>query len=469
MASPNPAGRGAAKLAAAPGTDGVQSIGGYIIYGEKDQRLIPPSKWVTYDNLLAIFPIVAAVVRVWLDLGGSVKYSLQENKRGGAQAKAALELVQEGLIDARMPQPFSEVLRTQAMAEFRGVALHAKGTRRDRLGRLVFSELAHRPAWTVEKWEKPDEGKPWTAITQRGRTGKLFRIERGDLFYSVDRAFGTDTPDGVGRFRSIVETERIWSVFRRLLGIAFETDVNGVPLVRVPLSQLADEAVKVGGVDAEDASAISAYVQARIQPIVDFAKKRVTTPDRHVAMDSATYLAKAVDGSEVPSDVYLWDIDTIKTVLGSIPELRKELGDLEREAARVMVAEWMLMGNSEGARSVHGDKTDMMGLAINAHNDRLTADAQRDLVDWIVAANGYDVETCAPKLVHEPVATVSSLEAAQTLEALLKGGIDKASPIYKRFCERLDLPTDGLEDMSKPVAPAKQKPTEDPPPPGEDA
>lgn len=423
----------------APGSDGVIAIGGWLYEYEKNPKVSGANRWVTYDNLHANVAIVAAAIQAWLTLGGSVKWTAQENPAGGADATRCAELVQEGLIDARMTKPWRQVVKRQLMKKFRGFALHAKGTRRDDQGRIVFAELAHRPQWSVEKWDKPTETDPWTGIVQRTRMGATFPIARADLFYSVEDGF-TDSPDGVGLFRHLVETEKIFTRYRQLHGIGVDEDVNGIPLGRAPLSELARQAVEFGNVDKDDVEGIAAYVNARTSQMRDLMQNRVVGYGRSLLLDSLPYFTTETDGSSRPSSVYQFNYETIKSTIGSIPELRQSIDDLNREFARVMCAEWLLMGDSEGSRNVHDGKLGMFAAVINATLDDIADDATRDLSWWLTARNGYDPDKCAPTLVHEPVRVSSAMQAAEMLATLAKAGLMPDDEAINALREREDLP-----------------------------
>lgn len=436
MPSPNPAGRGG-KLAAgkAPGSDGVIAHGGFLLDAERHADLVGSNRWVKYDNLSSNCAAVASALHVWLTLAGSVKWQAQENAAGGKDAATCAELVHDGLLAARMTKPWRNVVKRQAMKKFRGFALHAKGITRDGQGRVVFSELGHRPQWTVYRWLKPIETEPWIGIEQQTRMGARYPIARSDLFYSAEDAL-TDSPDGIGLFRHIVEAERIFARYRQLQGIAFDTDINGVPLGRAPLSAIYDAAKKRGDSDADAAAA----VRSATLVIQDFIENRVVKSNRSLLLDSIPVFSVDTDGSQRPSSIYQWSVDTIKSLIGSIPELRAALGDLNREILRVMSAEWMAMGDSEGARSVHGDKTQMFCAVINALLDDLADDATRDLSWWLTAMNGYDPNTCAPTLVHEPVRMKSALDAAQMLKVLSEAALHPDDEAIAILRSREDLP-----------------------------
>lgn len=458
--SVNPLGAAVTKRKA-PGSDGVVALGGWLYQHEKNTKLSGASRWITYDNLHANIAIVAAAIQAWLTLGGSVKWKAQENPRGGADAARCAELVQEGLIDARMTKPWRAVVKRQLMKKFRGFALHAKGTRRDDQGRIVFAELAHRPQWTVERWDKPTETDPWTGIVQRTKLGKEMPIDRGDLFYSVEDGF-TDSPDGIGLFRHMVETEKIYTRYRQLHGIGVDEDVNGIPLGRAPLSELARQAVEFGGVDKDDAAGIASYVNARTASMRDLMQNRVVGYGRSLLLDSLPYFTTETDGSSRPSGMYQFNYETIKSTIGAIPELRASLDDLNREFARVMCAEWLLMGDSEGARSVHDGKIDMFAAVINATLDDIADDATRDLSWWLTARNGYDPDKCAPTLTHEPVRTQSAMAAAEMLATLAKAGLMPDDEAINALRQREDLPPAPDVDPEDKLAPrGKPAPLED--------
>jgi hypothetical protein len=460
-----------AKLRAAPGSDGVISYGGWLVDGEKNPKLRGATKWVEQDNLIANMASVAAAVRVWLDLAGSVKWTARENPRGGTDAKRCAELAQEGLIGARMPKPWRRCVLKQVLAEMRGFAFHSKGTRRDSQGRVVYTELRHLPQWTIEKWLKPDEMKPWQGVEQRTRSGRVIPIDRGDLWYSVDDRFG-DSPDGVGLFRHLIRIGEIFERYRQLHGIAADTDVNGIPVGRAPIGKLWQQAmrpVSEGGGGLTETSEIAAWVASRVQPLSDLLENRVVKPNRSLLLDSLPYFATDTDGSARPSNVFEWSIDTMKAVISSFPELRATLDDCNLDALRLLCCEWMYMGDGEGARAVHVDKTDGLARRLNGVLDFVGDDGDRDLVWPLVAQNGYDPETCAPTLEHSPIGAKDMKAIAEAFASFAKAKFSATDPINDWFRNLLDAPLLPDDEKQKQEAGAKEDPDEDKevPDPGE--
>lgn len=449
--SPNPHGRGVSKttlaMAAAvakkgaTGTDGFWAPGGFIVSGERDPKLQFRRKWVSYDNLPANVAIVMGALNITLTLAGGVKWTLTPNKNGGRNARKCMDLVQDGLIDARMPKPWRNVVRRQYMKKFRGFAMHAKAWRLDSKSRTVYANLDHRPQWTVERWQQVAEGDPWTAVIQRGRSGKEFPpIAREDLFYSVEDGISGE-PDGLGLFRALVKLADTLEGFEKLEQIGFDSDMRGVPIGRAPIGKLMQEAVTFGGVAADDTAGKLAYVQAQVKFLDDLLKNHLVTKDRSVMFDSAIYNGLGTDGSVSPTSIYEWSLDTVKSAISGMPELGGAIARVTRLMAMLMNAEWLLLGaeDSGGTYNMHANKTAMMGLAINGGLDDIADDANRDLVWPMVARNGYNPETDAPTLEHEPIPTESVLAAAQALALLQQAPFRPDDKAPDQIRARLDV------------------------------
>lgn len=466
----NPMGRGSTKAAlaaatavakkGATGTDGFWAPGGFIVSGERDPKLQNRQKWVSYDNLPANVAIVMGALNITLTLAGGVKWTLTQNKNGGRAARKCMDLVQDGLIDARMDKPWRNVVRRHYMKKFRGFAMHAKSWRVDSKGRQVYAGLEHRPQWTIERWIQAAEGEPWTAVVQRGRSGKEFPpIAREDLFYSVEDGISGE-PDGLGLFRALVKLANTLEGLEQLERIGFDTDMRGTPIGRAPLAKLAQETVTFGGCAQDDQAAIKAYVQGQVKFLDDLLQNHLVTKDRSILFDSAVYNSQATDGSLTPTAVYEWGLDTVKTAISGMPELGAAIARVTRLMAILMNAEWLLLGSEDsgGTYNMHANKTAMMGLAINGGLDDIADDANRDLVWPLVARNGFNPETDAPKLEHEPIPTESILAAAQALVLIQQAGLrpdDKAGDVIRA---RADLPAAPKVDPALLQAPRARAP-----------
>ncbi len=418
------------------GSDGVVALSGYLYSGERDARMTGTQKWVAYDNTTLNVAIVGSAMNIWTKLGGSAKWTAKANPRGGKDAERAVEIVTEGLLEAQMSMPWRACVRRQLMKSFRGFALHEAIIRRRPDGMVVYGDLQHRPQWTINRWDKPDEQKPWAGVEQMTRTGTTYYIPRERLWYSAENTL-SDQPDGVGMLRLLAEPVRVLQLYEKWEGIGFQTDLRGMPLLRAPLAKLQQQAVAAGCKKPEE---IKAYITAQVKFMQDFLTGHNKTPEQGLLIDSATYTS--LDQAQSPSSVYEWAMEIVSSAVSGMPEVGTAIGRLTRDCARIMCAEWLMLGgeDSGGAYSMHEDKTAMFGLVVNSANEDIAMDGGRDLCARLVGLNGLDPETCTPTLVVEPVATQAVEAACRSLLMISQAGLkpgDKAENVLR---SRMDLP-----------------------------
>ncbi len=417
------------------GGDGVAVYGGFIVSNETDRRLMGRDKWVTYDNQTLNIAIIASALNVWTTLGGSAKWTAVPDPRGGKDGERGAELVTDGLIGAPLSTPWQAVVRRQLVKKFRGFSLHEVIPRRRRDGVWVVADLQDRPQWTVFRWDKPDEQSGWLGIEQLTRMGKNYYIERERLFYSVENTLSA-TPDGVGILRQTAEHARVLELYEQWEGIGLQTDLRGVPLARAPLAKLLSAAPS-GLSDNEKRQ----WVQQQVTFLQQFLLGHNKRADQGVMLDSSTY--RTVDEHQTPSNVPEWAFELIRGGSSGLPEVGAAIARKERAIARIIGAEFLLLGASDsgGAYSMHADKTAMFGLTINAGLTDVANDAKRDIARRIVALNGLDPETCTPDLVPEPVSQGSVESACRSLMMMFQAGLDPRDKAIGVLRGRMDLPT----------------------------
>src|SRR5262245_50797920 len=229
------------------GQDGVNIVGGFIVSNERDPRLVGQQKWITFDNQVVNVAVIAAAINVWTKLGGSAKWTVEPNPRGGAAAEIGAQIVTEGLLEAQLSTPWCQVVRRQLMKAFRGFALHEMTVRRRSDDMIVVGDLLDRPQWTIWRWNRPDARGPWIGVEQMTHlTGSMTPyIPRERLFYSVENTLSS-SPEGVGFLRQTAEATRVLQLYQQWEGIGFQTDLRGVPLARAPLAALRAQALAQG-------------------------------------------------------------------------------------------------------------------------------------------------------------------------------------------------------------------------------
>lgn len=417
------------------GSDGVASYGGFLVSGERDPRLVGTSKWITYDNATLNIAIVASAINVWTQLGGSAKWSVKPNKRGGKDAERAADIVREGLLEAQMSTPWRQVVRRQMMKKFRGFALHEVVIRRRSDDVVIVADLLDRPAWTVHRWNKPDDQSGWLGLEQLTRFGDTKYVERERLFYSVENTLGS-SPEGVGLLRQIAEPARVLELYQRWEGIGLQTDLRGIPIARAPFGALRNQ---IDPNKVMNEVEVRAAIASAVKFMTDFLENHNKRSDQGICLDSETY--RSLDAADSPSSIAMWGLDLLKGATSSIPEVGVAIGRLVRDCARICGAEFLLLGDvGSGSDAMHEDKTAMFGLYANSALDDIADDGKRDIATRLVVLNGLDPDTCTPDLQHEPVMRGAVADACRSLMTMFQAGLNPRDPAINILRNRMDLP-----------------------------
>jgi hypothetical protein len=417
------------KAARPAGSDGVASYGGYLQSGESHSALVGPRKWLTYTNALNE-SIVSTGARYFGNLLAGTRWHAEPNEAGGPDAQRGVEIVTAGLLNANMGKPWPLVVRKAAMYRYWGFSLHATALKRRKDGLVVFSAIEHRPQHTIEKWLRKDERSAWESVEQRTRMGTLYTIPLDECFYCVDDTLG-DSPDGVGLLRHVIEPVRRLGLYQGLEGIAYQTDMGGMPVVRAPLAELISQAGSTNA--AEQATAVNAATSA----IRDVVANRIKSPEQqmYALLDSATYTApdKAISG--VPK----WALEIVQSTTNGLPAINEVIKRLNFEIARVLGIDFALVGADGGSYSMHEDKTSMFATMLSVTLNEMSAFAM-PLARRLVRMNGLDPDTATPRLVAEPISTESVLSAAQALAAMSTAGLHPKDPARTVLRSRMQLP-----------------------------
>jgi hypothetical protein len=438
--SPNPAGRGApfareviAKAKAAPGSDGVIAYGGYVQSNEGSSRLTGSQKWTEFANAWHV-PACAVWAVLRHALLSGMKWSLTENPAGGDVAKRGVEVVQAGLLDARLAKPWPQIAAKALMADANGFSLHAAALGRRKDGAVVYTDIAHRPPHTVERWLRDADDKPWRAVEQRISNGRTYEIPLEDCLYLVNDTL-TDSPEGVGFLRLIVERLRRITKYERLEGSELFSSMGGIPIARAPLEEIAAQA---GG---RDADAVRAAITTATQAIEGAVSERIKSPEtqQYLKLDSSTYKGSSPD---TISGVQKWGIEIIKGDLQGLADIRKIISDLHLDVARMLGVEFAFIGggDSAGTQALHESKTSVFAQSIQAGAARLAACADQQLVRRLVRANGLDPDVAAPYLTPAPIGASDVEKVARTLGLLNMAGLPPNHPAKIAVFEALDLP-----------------------------
>ena len=425
----------AEKAARALGTDGVVAYGGYISdSGEGSLKLSGRDKWVTYANAYS-HPAVAISLMLRSALLSGTKWSLTENPAGGKLAKRGVEIVEQGLLKARMPTTWPHVVRKAAMHYFNGFSLHAFGMARRPDGLIVFTELGHRPPHTIEKWLRPDPRSPWNAVEQRVDDGKTYTIPLEECFYLVNDMI-SDAPYGTGVLRLVVERLRRVDNYEKLEGSEMFSSMGGMPIYRAPLEELG-KAAPAGATPEQ----IAEYKEKRTEVIRNAVKNRIKSPEKAqwLGLDSATY--QGSDPNTI-STVKKWDIEILKGDLQGLAEIRKVITENDLHVARILGVEFAFVGGGDtaGTYNMHESKVDLFAATLQSDLDRIAECADQQLVRGLIRRNGLDPDLAAPTLVPSPVIAADVEKTARTLGLINMAGLPPNHPAKIELFARSKLP-----------------------------
>lgn len=393
--------RGQAPTKVAPtatsGVPGFSHFGGYISTPEKRSELVGQQKWTTFADIATNFSIVAAGTRHFLGLIARTEWKVQpagDDDDGDdfkSAAQEAAEFVESALHD--MLTPWSRVARRASMYRFRGFDIQEWTAKRRADGKIGMLNIAPRPAHTIERWDIDDDNGQIKGVWQHNpQNGRQIYLPRGKIMYLVDDAL-TDSPEGLGLFRHLVEPAKRLEEYLRLEGVGYQRDLRGIPIGRAPLTAI-NAAVAKGTLKRDEADKM-------IDALADLVKMQSKTHDTGAILDSQMFESQTEQGVNV-SSAPQWAIDLLTGNASGIEALGEAINRLNREMARVLGTEQLMLGEGAGTRSLSEDKTSNFFLQVEGALADISESGEKDFIDPLWQLNGLPDEL-KPSLKYEAV------------------------------------------------------------------
>jgi hypothetical protein len=452
-------GRKRTSLTQAAGTTGVTAMGGKLTTWENNQALQGRNLYLTLSNMIANTTIVGTGVRYYQNLLGGTSWTVEPKEDSGAEGEKACELVREGLFEANMPDQWSTCVKRASLYRMLGFSIHEwTMRRRPKDGKLVYNSIEHRPQSTIEFWDMPDKGGAFQGVVQVPLTwGDRYYVPRDRMLYCVDNSL-TDSPDGVGLLRHVVEHSRRLGRFEQLEGFGYETDMRGIPVAKIPYRALEEY--------ARANSKGAAWVAAQVAPLETLVANHVKTPWQGITFDSSTYKSSGTNGETI-SAVPEWALELLKGDGHGLTEINVVIERINREIARALGMEFLMLGgDGKGSLALSKDKTSMFASILEASLHELAWFTVHDLVYPLLELNGMDPEMVCPQVMPDPIATerietvVDALSKLATAGAVLMPDDPAINQIRRRLhlAEQPDLPPDILGTLPRSRQPALQPP-----------
>lgn len=405
FASPEPP---AAKPFAEMGTSGTAVYGGFISSKERSAQWVGGQKYVTIADMAINASIVAAGVHYFLNLIAHPRWTF-EPADDSPEAEAAAELVDSALNG--MDQSWSSVVRRAGIYRFYGFGLQEWTASRRADGKVGLKSIEPRPQATVEQWSVDPNGSVTGAWQRAPQTGELLGIPRSKFLYLVDDAL-SDSPEGTGIFRHLAEPWERLKAYYVLEARAFERDLRGVPVGRVPYAFL-QEQVEAGTLTKARAEEMAEVVES-------FAKLQVKQSDTAITLDSDPYYSQAADGSKV-AGLQKWGLELLQGGAAGMAEVAAAITRTQTEMARVMACEGLMMGESSGNRSLGEDKSRNLYLIGNSVLSDIVGGVKRDIIPAVCDLNGIP-EALRPVPEVEDIAFKSAETVARILAQMAQAG-----------------------------------------------
>lgn len=390
------------------GARGTAVWGGYVQSIERSSSWSGRQRYITSSEILSNVSIVAASVHYFLNVVSRPSWKVVPASDDPESQKYA-EFVEE-VIDG-LETPWPRIIRRATSYRFHGYSLQEWTALRRDDGKIGLVDIEARPQHTIEQWVlDPKTGKVTGVFQRAPQTNQLLGLPRNKLIYLLDDSM-TDSPEGLGAFRHMAEPYNRLKQFLTLETRAFERDLRGTPIGRAPLT-LINEAKDKGELTDEEANTL-------IRGMQDFIEAQVKQSDTGMLLDSMPYESEAQDGRKVSGNPQ-WNMELLQGSSNGLPELHAAIDRVQREMARILGTESLMLGESAGSRALSQDKSRNLYLSANSILEDETAAYTKDMIGplWLLNAfpdehkPWFQAEDVTPQDVEQVTAALRDMATA---------------------------------------------------------
>lgn len=362
------------------GGSGTAVFGGFVQRKDKSAQWFGRERYTLSSEILSNVSIVAASVRYFLNLIAHPQWAVVPASDKPDDVMYA-EFMEDIIHD--MTTPFQSSVRRAATYLFHGFGLQEWTAKKRLDGKIGFESLEPRMQHTIERWEVSEKGSVLGVWQRSPQNQNLLGIPRTKMVYLVDDTF-TDSPEGFGIFRNLLEPHNRLKQYLALEARTFERDLRGIPIGRMPIAKM-QELVKAGTITKDQ-------MDLAISQMTSFVELQVKDSNTGIVLDSMPYESEAADGMKV-SSVYQYSMDLLQGTSNGLPELSTAIDRLQREMARIIGTEHLMMGDQGGNRALAVDKSRNLYLIANSVLSSICAGYDADLIPAIWALNGFPEES----------------------------------------------------------------------------
>lgn len=398
-----------ARLAQPVGTAGVIEIGGYVVVDEKQPTLTGVRKYATYEDFINEISIIAAAVRLFVNLIAKSEWQVVPAKgpdgKASPEAERIAKLV-ESMIDGHKT-PWHRIVRKLTMYRFFGFALMEWSAIKRADGAIGVEDIRPRPQRTIARWDLDREANV-LGVWQQDVTMREIYIPRSQLIYAVDDTL-TENPEGVGLLRHVARAVNRLKAYEEIEGTGYENDLRGMPVAYAPLKELAEKPPE-------------ARAKAK-RPMLDFIRGHIRSRKAGMLVDSETY--RSNDDAQTPSSVRKWAVELMRGEGTAFEAMGATIARLNQEIARILGVEHLLIGaDGVGSLALAKSKVGTFYITVISTLGELVEVIESDWLAPIAELNGW-AEEDLPELQVEEVRDediVQVTEAISNLSTAVGGG-----------------------------------------------
>lgn len=371
------------------GSMNVMDIGGFLVEFERVRELFGERRFDTYDRMVKDTTIVAAGVRLMLNLLANAEWTVSpaEDQENNPRAKEIADLAYSAMFD--MTTTWSTIVRKVAMYRFQGFSIMEWTAKRRDDGAIGFMDIENRPQRSIIRWLRDASGTVEAVVQRITKDAQEVTIPRSKFVYGVDDTL-TDSPEGMGLYRHLAITAERLKEFMELEKIGYETDLRGIPIARAPLGELQAE-VKAAPDGAPKKQAEAART-AKLKPLRDFISKHVRNLKTGLMLPSDTYHTLTPDSS-ISTATPKWAVELLNGNSTSFDAIAKAIVRMNEELARLLGVEHLLLGTGgTGSLALAQSKIGTFYLTITSTLMELVEIFERDFIGPLADLNGWPEE-----------------------------------------------------------------------------
>jgi len=391
------------------GTIGVAVFGGYIEDGERNDLLGDGKRFETAADILRNISVIGASVRYFLNLLANPAWHVNP-ANDSPEAKRLAEFVES--IMQETASSWTRIVRRSGFYRYHGFGINEWTAVKRADGLLGIKDIEVRAQHTIEKWDLAPNGTLRGVVQRSPQTGQDIYLPREKLVYLKDDTL-SDSPQGIGWFRHLVEPASRLKEYLTLEKIGLERDLAGVPVGRAPLTAM-NRAIQNGTLSAADA-------ERMVRGLKDFVKMEVKKQNTGIVLDSQPFENQTADGTQA-ANVPQWSVDLLTSNAGNMQALGDAIHRIGVEMARIIGTEILFIGSDgKGSMALSKDKSNNLFLNVNGTLDEMVETMTRDIIQPLWRLNGFDPELM-PEFTHEDIAVRDAEQISNTLRNMASSG-----------------------------------------------